>query len=280
MDLSVQFDRLLASSEAWLPVILQYAGKLTLALITLWVGWWLVNKVTTNMTHLLKSRHVDVELLGFVGSLANIALKILLVVSVASMIGIATTSFIAVIGAAGLAVGLALQGSLANFAGGVLILIFRPYRVGEFIETQGILGTVDSVQIFHTILLTGDNKTVTIPNGILSNGVITNYSRQAKRKVIYDIGIDYDADLQKGREVLLKLAEDERVHRDPAPEVVVAKLGDSAITLSLRFWTNSADYWPLTFMLNEQVRDRLDEVGIGIPFPQRVLHMVSDAKTS
>lgn len=278
MDLSVQFDRLLAASEAWPPVILQYIGQLLLALITLAIGWWVINKVTDNMSRLLRARRVDAELLGFVGSLANIVLKVLLAVSVASMIGIATTSFVAVIGAAGLAVGLALQGSLANFAGGVLILMFRPYRVGEFIEAQGVMGTVDSVQIFHTILLTGDNKTVTIPNGTLSNGIITNYSRQAKRKVIFDVGVDYEADLQKGREVLLKLAEDARVHRDPAPEVVVSALGDSAITLSLRFWTNSGDYWPLMFMLNEQVRDRLGEVGIGIPFPQRVLHMVSEKK--
>jgi small conductance mechanosensitive channel len=276
MDFSTQFDRLLKASEAWLPILLQYTAQLLLALITLAIGWWVINKVTNNMARLLKARRVDAELLGFVGSLANIVLKVLLAVSVASMIGIATTSFVAVIGAAGLAVGLALQGSLANFAGGVLILMFRPYRVGEFIETQGVMGTVESVQIFHTILLTGDNKTVTIPNGTLSNGIITNYSRQPKRKVIFNVGVDYEANLQKGREMLLKLTEDPRVHHDPAPEVVVSELGDSAITLSLRFWTNSGDYWPLMFMLNERARDQLAEVGIGIPFPQRVVHMVSE----
>ena len=219
---------------------------------------------------------IDITLQGFISSLANIILKVLLIVSVASMIGIQTTSFVAAIGAAGLAIGLALQGSLANFAGGVLILLFRPFKIGDWIEAQGVSGTVDSIQIFHTVLRTGDNKTVIVPNGNLSNGIITNYNRQPTRKVVFDVGVDYEADLQKVREVLLALADDPRVLKQPAPVVVVTALGDSAITMSLRVWVNTPDYWDVLFMLNEHSRDRLKAEGIDIPFPQRVVRVVQE----
>lgn len=213
---------------------------------------------------------------GFISTLANIVLKVLLLVSVASMIGIETTSFVAAIGAAGLAIGLALQGSLANFAGGVLILMFRPFRIGDWIEAQGVAGTVDSIQIFHTVLRTGDNKTVIMPNGSLSNGIITNTNRQPTRKVVFDVGVDYEADLQKARNVLLELAQDLVCWPTPAPQAVVATLGDSSITVSLRLWTKTADYWDVMFMLNEQARDRLKAEGIDIPFPQRVIRVVQE----
>ena len=226
---------------------------------------------------MLALRNADLALQGFISSLANIILKVLLIVSVASMIGVETTSFVAAIGAAGLAIGLALQGSLANFAGGVLILLFRPFRIGDWIEAQGISGTVDSIQIFHTVLRTGDNKTVIVPNGNLSNGIITNYNRQPTRKVVFDVGVDYDADLQKAREVLLELAKDERVLADPAPVAVVSTLGDSAITLSLRVWVKTSDYWDVLFQFNELSRDRLKAAGIDIPFPQRVIRVVQEA---
>ena len=221
-------------------------------------------------------RKADLALQGFISSLVNIILKVLLVVSVASMIGIQTTSFVAAIGAAGLAIGLALQGSLANFAGGVLILLFRPFKIGDWIEAQSVSGTVDSIQIFHTVLRTGDNKTVIVPNGNLSNGIITNYNRQPTRKVVFDVGVDYDADLQKVREVLLMLADDPRVLKDPAPVVVVSALGESAITMSLRVWVDTPNYWDVLFMFNEHARDRLRAEGVDIPFPQRVIRMVQE----
>lgn len=274
MDVNNEIDRLVTASEAWLPTLMEYGGRLTLALVTLAIGWWLINRLTSKVGLLLGMRHVDQALKGFIVSLANIIMKVLLMISVASMIGIETTSFIAAIGAAGLAIGLALQGSLANFAGGVLILLFRPFRIGDWIEAQGTSGTVDSIQIFHTVLRTGDNRTVIIPNGNLSNGIIINTSRQETRKVVFDIGVDYNADLQKAKDVLLELAKDERVFSDPEPQVVVSTLGDNAITLSLRIWTKNSDFWPVTFMLNEEVRDRLGAVGIGIPFPQRVIHVM------
>ena len=277
MDLNAEVDHLVKASQAWIPMIMEYGSRVLLAVITLGIGWWLINKVTQKLGGLLALRNADLALQGFISSLANIILKVLLVVSVASMIGVETTSFVAAIGAAGLAIGLALQGSLANFAGGVLILLFRPFRIGDWIEAQGVAGTVDSIQIFHTVLRTGDNKTVIVPNGNLSNGIITNTNRQPTRKVVFDVGVDYEADLQKARQVLLDLAKDERVLQDPAPQAVISTLGDSSITVSLRVWVKTADYWDVMFMFNEQSRDRLKAAGIDIPFPQRVIRVVQES---
>ncbi|UUQ63697.1 mechanosensitive ion channel family protein [Pseudomonas fuscovaginae UPB0736] len=279
MDLNAEMDHLIKASQAWIPMIMEYGSRVLLAVVTLAVGWWLINKLTAKLGKLLALRNADLALQGFISSLLNIALKVMLSISVASMIGVATTSFVAAIGAAGLAIGLALQGSLANFAGGVLILMFRPFRIGDTITAQGITGTVDSIQIFHTILRTGDNQTVIMPNGNLSNGIITNINRQATRKLVFDVGVDYEADLQKAREVLLELAKDERVLADPAPAAVVSALGDSSITVSLRVWVKTADYWDLMFKFNEHARDRLKEAGIDIPFPQRVIRVMQETPT-
>ncbi|CRN05212.1 mechanosensitive ion channel family protein [Pseudomonas fulva] len=276
MDLSAEVDQLVRQSETWIPMIMAYGSRLLLALVTLAIGWWVTNIVSDRLARLVGLKVHDPALQSFIRTLANIVLKILLAISVASMIGIETTSFVAAIGGATLAIGLALQGSLANFAGGVLILLFRPFRIGDWIEAQGVSGTVDSIQIFHTVLRTGDNKTVILPNGSLSNGIITNTNRQPTRKVVFDVGVDYEADLQKARNVLLELAQDPRVLADPAPVAVVSTLGDSSITVSLRLWTKTSDYWDVIFMLNEQARDRLKAEGIDIPFPQRVIRVVQE----
>ena len=276
MDLNAEVDHLIKTSQSWIPMMMEYGSRFLLAVHTLVIGRWLINVLTRRVGRLLASRNADMALQHFITSLANIALKVMLVVNVASMIGVATTSFVAAIGAATLAIGLALQGSLANFAGGVLILLFRPFRIGDWIEAQGTSGTVDSIQIFHTVLRTGDNKTVIIPNGSLSNGIITNTNRQPTRKVVFDVGVDYEADLQKAREVLLELARDPRVLADPAAVAVVSTLGDSSITVSLRCWTKTADYWDVIFMLNELARDRLKAAGIDIPFPQRVIRVMQE----
>ena len=272
MDMNI--EQLVKVSEAWLPVVLEYSGKLTLALITMLIGWWLISKLINSVGRLLNLRQVDRALSSFICSLVGIVLKVLLLVSVATMVGVETTSFIAVIGAAGLAIGLALQGSLANFAGGVLIMFFRPFRAGDWIEAQGVSGSVDSIQIFHTTLKTADNKVVIVPNGSLSNGHITNYSRESTRRVDINLGIDYSSDIKQAREVLLDIAKDPRVRQDPAPVVFVTGLGDSAINLSLRIWVATPDFWPVTFAFTEQAKERLSEAGIGIPFPQRVVHLV------
>ncbi|GFM68750.1 mechanosensitive ion channel family protein [Pseudomonas cichorii] len=276
MDLSAEVDQLWKVSQSWIPMIMQYGSRVLLALVTLCIGWWLINRLTGKLGALLALRNADLALQGFVSSLANIILKILLVVSVASMIGVETTSFVAAIGAAGLAIGLALQGSLANFAGGVLILLFRPFRIGDWIEAQGVAGTVDSIQIFHTVLRTGDNRTVIMPNGNLSNGIITNTNRQPTRKIVFDIGVSPDADLRKALEVLLEMAKDPRVLADPAPQAVVAALGENAITLSLRVWTKTGDMGDVSSLFNIEARDRLKAAGIDIPSPQRMVRVVQE----
>jgi small conductance mechanosensitive channel len=273
MQLSI--DELTRSTQTWLPVIMQYSGKLLLALITLLIGWWLINKLTQKIGAILQIRRVDPALHSFICTLANIILKVPLVISVASMIGIETSSFIAALGAIGLAIGLALQGSLANFAGGVLILLFRPFRIGDWIEAQsGVSGNVDSIQIFHTTLKTADHKVVIVPNGSLSNGNITNFSREPMRRIDINLGIDYSSDIKRAREVLLSIARDPRVFTTPAAAVHVTGLGDSAINITLRIWVANADYWPVTFDFMEQAKEQLTDAGIGIPFPQRVVHLV------
>jgi small conductance mechanosensitive channel len=272
MEMNV--EQLVKMSESWLPQVLNYGGKLMLAIFTLLIGWWLINTLARNVAALMSRRNVDRALQGFIGSLAGIILKVLLLVSVVSMIGVETTSFIAVIGAAGLAIGLALQGSLGNFAGGVLIILFRPFRAGDWIEAQGVSGTVDNIQIFHTTLKTADNKVVIVPNGNLSNDHITNYSRESTRRVDINLGIDYSSDIKHARAVLLNIAEDSRVLAEPAPVVFVTGLGDSAVNLSLRVWVATGDYWPVAFGFTELAKEQLTAAGIGIPFPQRVVHLV------
>jgi len=276
MDLNAEVDHLVTASQAWIPMVMEYGSRVLLAMITLAIGWWLINKLTAKVGALLALRNADLALQGFISSLANIILKILLVVSVASMIGIQTTSFVAAIGSAGLAIGLALQGSLANFAGGVLILLFRPFRIGDSIEAQGISGTVDSIQIFHTIVRTADNRTVIMPNGNLSNGIITNSNRQPTRKITFDVRVDYEADLKRALQVLMEMAQDPRVLQDPAPQAVVASLGDSFITVSLRVWTSAGDFGDVTTFFTTEVRDRLKAANIDIAFPQRTLRVIQE----
>lgn len=276
-DVIIQLEELQA---AWLPLLLQYGSQALLALVTLLVGWWVIGRITVGVHLLLEKRTVDRTLHGFIGALVGIGLKVLLVVSVAGMVGVETASFIALIGAAGLAVGLALQGSLGNFAGGMLIIILRPFRAGEYIEAQGVAGTVESIQIFHTILLSPDNKTIIVPNGSLSNGNVINYSRQPTRRVDLNIGIDYGDNVKQARDILLSLARaDERVLKDPEPAVWLVSLGDNSVNLSLRMWAKTEDYWGVYWSIIELAKERFDEEGITIPFPQRTVHLVSQANS-
>src|SRR5690606_32885195 len=191
-------------------------------------------------------------------------------------LGVGTTLFSAVIGAAGLAIWKGLQGSLANYAGGALILLFRPFRVGERMEAQGTAGTVQSVQIFHTVLKTRDNKTVIARNGSQSNGHITNFSREPRRRADITVGLDYSSDIKLARQILLEIAEDPRVLRDPEPVVFVTGLGDSAVNMSLRVWVATGDFWPVTIDFTEQAKGGLTAAGVGTPFPQRVVHLVQN----
>ena len=217
---------------------------------------------------------METTLRRFLNSLSNIGLKGLLLISVASMLGIETTSFIAVLGAAGLAIGLALQGSLANFAGGVLILIFRPYKVGDFVEAAGQSGIVKSIEIFSTVLTTGDNKTIILPNGSISNSAVINYSTQETRRVDLVFCIGYDDDLRRAKAVLESLNNaDERILKDPEPMIEVSNLGDSSVDITTGSWVNAADYWAVYFDLVENVKLVFDEEGISIPYPQTDVHL-------
>ncbi len=256
----------------------KYGPPLLFALALLLFGWWAIKLIVRAARRGLERSKIDISLQRFLLSMIDASLKILLLISVASMLGIATTSFVAIIGAAGLAVGLALQGSLANFAGGVLILLFKPFKVGDVIEAQGQVGKVHSIQVFHTVLKTADNRTIIIPNGALSNGSITNYSTEPTRRVEMVFGIGYEDDLRKAKTVLQRLiSEDSRILSEPEPQVVLKELADSSVNLAVRVWCNSADYWGIFFDFQEKVKLSFDAEGISIPYPQMDVHLQKQA---
>ncbi|ANF59449.1 mechanosensitive ion channel family protein [Halotalea alkalilenta] len=254
-------NQLWSQMGAWMPLMLSYAGNLVLALITLAIGWWIISLFTASLTRLMKARHIEPTLQSFVLSVLGLLLKALLLISVASMVGIATTSFVAIIGAAGLAVGLALQGSLSNFAGGVLILLFRPFKVGDYIVSGGIEGTVTSIEMFRTILRTGDNKVIYVPNSNLSNNVVTNTSQESTRRGSVSLLIDYEDDPEEARRLLLAMIEgDEKIHATPAPAVsYVPNAGNIAVTLY--FWSSTGDNGGLVSRYSEEAIKVLKQAG-------------------
>lgn len=254
--------------------VLEYGPKLVGAILVLLVGLWVIKAITRGTGKMLDKREIDTSLKPFVKSLVSILLKVLLVVSVLGMIGIEMTSFIAILGAAGLAIGLALSGTLQNFAGGVLILILKPYRVGDFIDATGVKGSVFEIQIFNTILKTPDNVTIIIPNGSLVNATITNYSKQPTRRVDWTFGIAYGDNVDKAREVLSKLiSDDDRIKNDPEPFMAVSELADSSVNIVVRVWVEASDYWGVFFDMNQKVYDEFAKQGLNIPFPQMDVHL-------
>ena len=254
---------------------IEYAPRLALAILTLLIGLWIISGICKLVKLSMERSKVDPTLIPFMGSFVSWILKVLLFISVASMIGIATTSFIAVLGAAGLAIGLALQGSLANFAGGVLVMIFKPYKVGDLIESQGHLGVVKEVQIFNTILIAPQSKQVIIPNGATSNGAIVNYTVEGKIRVDLTAGVSYDADIDKTKAVLMDvLVTHDKVMQDPAPFVGVLEMADSSVNFAVRPHCLPKDYWDVYFSVNEAVKKALDKNAINIPFPQRDVHLI------
>ena len=245
--------------------------NLILAIFIFIIGLWLIKVINKMVRKFFVKHDYDPSLESFLQSLISIGLKITLFVLVITQLGVQSSSLVAIIGAAGLAIGLALQGSLANFAGGLLILIFKPFKVGDFIAAQGVDGTVKEISIFTTKLSTFGNQIVIVPNGQLSNNNITNYNAQDTRRDKISIGIGYSSDLKKAKDVLLKIcADNETIFKDPAPVVYVDELADSSVNLTLRFWANNADFWEAHFFVMEQTKLRFDEEGIEIPFPQVV----------
>lgn len=266
------------ATSNWLPMIEKYGSEYGLrllgALAVLVIGLWIIGLITRGTHKLMDKSKIEPSLNTFIKSLVSILLKILLVISVLGMIGIQMTSFIALLGAAGLAVGMALSGTLQNFAGGVMILIFKPFKVGDFIEAQGHSGVVKEIHVFVTVMTTPDNKTILVPNGSLSNGAITNYSTQPKRRVDWTFGIAYGDDYDKAKAFILGLiAEDSRILSDPEPFVALAQLADSSVNLTVRVWVNVADYWGVLFDLNEKYYKNAGKAGINIPFPQMDVHL-------
>lgn len=258
---------------------MEHGPRIVLALITLIVGLWIIRGISRVLEKILTNQHVDKTLAPFLNSLLTWMLKALLVISVASMVGIETTSFVAVLGAAGLAVGLALQGSLQNFAGGALILIFRPYNVGDLIEAQGHLGVVKEIQIFTTIITTLQNRRVIIPNGAMSNGSIINYSSEPWVRVDLIIGIAYEADIDKAKAILTEIMENhDLVLKDPAPYVAVDALADSSVNLAVRPHCHPDHFWDVYFAIQELGKKALDTNNITIPFPQRDVHLYQHDK--
>jgi small conductance mechanosensitive channel len=255
-------------------LIITYGLSLITAILVLVIGLWIINVVVKRTEKVMQKRDVNVSIRGFLKSLISILLKLMLLISIAKMVGIETTSFIAVLGAAGLAVGLALQGTLANFAGGVMILLFKPFKVGDLIESQGHFGKVKEIHIFVTILLTPENKTVILPNASVSSGDIVNYTTEGVIRVDMVFGISYDSNIKQAKEVLMNIIENHpNVLKDPAPFVGVKELGNSSVNLAVRPYSIPADYWKVYFDVYEAGKIALDEAGITIPFPQMDVHL-------
>ncbi len=244
------------------------------SLIVLVVGLWIIKKMMKMLDKVFERRKMDPSLAGFLHSFFGITLKAMLFISVISMMGIQTTSFVAVLGAAGLAVGMALSGTLQNFAGGVMILIFKPFKVGDFIEAQGYTGIVGEIQIFVTVLNTPDNKRIIIPNGPLSNGSMTNYSHEETRRVDWTFGIGYGDSADKAIEVLTKLCkDDDRILDNRETFIALHSLGDSSVNFVVRAWVKTSDYWDVYFAMNKKVYEVFDKEGLSIPFPQMDVHV-------
>lgn len=254
--------------------VIEYGPKLLGAILVWIIGSIIIKKFINVFGKTLDKRDTDESLKPFLKSIVSILLKILLVISVLSMLGVAMTSFIAILGAAGLAVGMALSGTLQNFAGGVIILLFKPFKVEDFIDAQGHKGTVKEIQIFNTILTDFDNKTIILPNGSLSTNSMVNYSTEPTRRVDFKFGIGYGDSVEKAREVLNNLIKnDSRILSEPVPFIGVSGLGDSSVDLKVRVWANGKDYWGIFFDMNENVYNAFNKEGLNIPFPQMDVHL-------
>ena len=252
--------------------------KLAISIAVIVIGFWLANKLSKTVRKVLTKKDTDASLVGFLSSLTSTGIKILVLVTAITQLGVEMTSFIAILGAAGFAIGMAFSGTLANFAGGVMILFFKPFKIGDYVNMQGEEGTVEEVLIFNTILSTIDNKIVILANGAVANGTIVNYTKAENRRVDWSFGIAYGDDLQVAKELLNKfIAEDTRILKSPAPFVGLGELGDSSVNLATRAWVNHSDYWDVHFDMNERVYNEFGAAGLSIPFPQMDVHVQKEA---
>lgn len=274
MSLPVDTKEIGAFAQKAMDLGIEYAPKLAMAIVVFIIGSIIIRGVTGGMKKLFDKKDYDETLERFLLSLTGILLKIVLIITVVSMLGVQMTSFVAILGGAGLAIGMALSGTLQNFAGGVMLLIFRPYKVGDVIETQGHTGKVEEIQIFNTVMKTPDNKTIIVPNSPIATNSLINYSSQGTRRVDFTIGIGYDDDIDQARDVIMGvIGKDSRVHQDPAPFIAVSELADSSVNFTLRVWADGGDYWGIYFENLEAIKKALDAANISIPYPQTDVHL-------
>lgn len=265
----------------WMPqlvhdYLIPLGLKLLAAIVVLILGRWIIKLVKKWMSNGLMSKHADPTLHSFLSNLVSVLLYFILIISIISILGINTSSLVALLASAGLAIGMALSGTLQNFAGGVMIIMFRPFKVGDYISAQGFEGKVSEIQIFNTHLLTVDNKEVILPNGSLSTGAMTNFSKQGTRRVDWVVSMAYGDDYDKAKALMLRLCdEDARIMKEPSPFVELLKLNDSSVDLTVRAWVDAADYWPVFFAMNERIYKSFAQEGLNIPFPQIDVHMKS-----
>jgi small conductance mechanosensitive channel len=267
----------------YMDVIVQwistYSLKVVAAILILIVGKWLSQKVANVIAKLLEKNKVDVTLVGFLSNIIYYVLLIMVLIAAAGQLGINTTSFLTIVGAAGLAVGLALKDSLANFAAGVMLILFRPFKVNDVVNAGGVVGKVQSINIFNTIMTTPDNQKVIVPNNNITSGVITNITANDTRRVDLVVGISYSDNIKTAKDVLAEIVgNDSRVLKDPAPTIAVSELGDSSVNLVVRPWVKTGDYWDVFFSLTETIKTTFDEKGISIPFPQTDVHLFNETK--
>lgn len=255
-------------------VLIDFVPRLIGAVLTLIIGIWVIRLIMKAIRKSFERKNVDASLIPFLSTFISIALKIALFISIIVMIGIKATSFIAILGSAGLAIGLALQGTLQNFAGGVVLIILRPFKVDDVVEVQGYLGIIKEVRLFHTIIHTFDKKVIYLPNGAVANSNMTNLSQQEDRRNEWKYGIAYGDNVAKAKEIIRQLIdEDERILKEPEPFLALHSLGDSSVNIVVRAWSKAADLWPVYFDMNEKVYNKFAEEGINIPFPQMDVHL-------
>lgn len=266
----VQWDQILQQLVHW---SLEAGRHILLAALLYFLGHYLIRLLNYLLTRFLERRKIEITVQTFVKSFVGILLQVLLIVSVISALGVNTTSFAALLASFGVAIGMALSGNLQNFAGGIVILFLKPYKVGDWLEAQGTAGTVIAIQIFHTILLTADGKQIYIPNGAMSSGTITNYTQTPTRRVEWVVAVEYGEDIDKVRQLIQQLIEGEaRIFSTPAPTIMLKELSDNSVNILIRGWVNNADYWDVLFLMNEKIYKTFNEQGVNFPFPQLTVH--------
>ena len=269
--MNIDIQQLITILVTW---IREYSPKLIAAILVLVIGKMVAKKISTLISGLMKKNKVDVTLVGFLESIIYYALLIIVVIAAAGQLGINTTSFLTIVGAAGLAIGLALKDTLSNFASGVMLILFAPFRVGDVVNAGGVVGKVEKLTVFNTIIHTPDNQKVIVPNSNITSDVITNITANPTRRVDLVVGIGYEDSIPKAKEILKRLvSEDKRILSDPAPTIAVSELGDSSVNFVVRPWVKKEDYWDVYFSLTENVKLTFDEEGISIPYPQTDVHL-------